>query len=135
MSLTEMIIWRTYCLARKILEISSPIVIVRRMAINMNGEWVVKGSLRHQTDYSRKRLTSRDKRLWSMLSIEEQRLDLKSKPNFIKLKKKVYHNWITIGKTILKIEIFMIIETIIIIEQARAELSNSQKQLKTNLMK
>ena len=84
MSLTEMIIWRTYCLARKILEISSPIVIVRRMAMNMNWEWVVKGGLRHQTDNSRRMLTSRDKRLWSMLSIEEQRLDLKSKPNFIK---------------------------------------------------
>ena len=41
----------------------------------------------------------------------------------------------TIGKTSLKIEICMIIEMIIIIVQARAELSNSQKQLKTNLMK
>ena len=79
MEIEELVVWRTFKLAKKILLRKNPMKMLRRLAEESDGDWKVKPPEKRRTEVGKRTFSSRVRRLWSILPEEVKHLDINKK--------------------------------------------------------
>ena len=86
-TIDQLVVHKTYTMARKIIEQGDPINIIRTFAERRNNEWKIKKPTLCRTDIGRRRFSQQIMRLWEVLPDELKIIDMKQQKSKLELHK------------------------------------------------